>query len=38
LIDPTDPDELHLSDWATRYVTQALFDQIKKAAAAAEIT
>jgi acyl-CoA thioesterase-1 len=30
LIDPTDPDQLHLSDWATRNVTQALFDQINR--------
>jgi lysophospholipase L1-like esterase len=30
LIDPTDHDELHMSDWATGCVTQALFDAIKQ--------
>jgi hypothetical protein len=28
LIDPTDPDKLHMSDWATNCVTQALFSAI----------
>ena len=37
LIDTDDPDELHLSDWATHYVTQALSDQIKKAVNAAGV-
>lgn len=37
-IDPTDPDKLHLSDWATRYVTQALFDQINKTVGGAGVT
>lgn len=37
-IDPTDPDKLHLSDWATRCVTQVLFDQINKAVTAAGVT
>jgi acyl-CoA thioesterase-1 len=38
LIDPADPDALHLSDWATRNVTEALFGQIKKAVNAAGAT
>jgi hypothetical protein len=38
LVDPTDDQALHLSDWATRNVTQVLFDQIKKAIKAAEVT
>ena len=29
LVDPADDLELHLSDWATRNVTEALFNQIK---------
>jgi acyl-CoA thioesterase-1 len=33
LIDPTDSDELHMSDWATKCVTQALYDAILKAPA-----
>ncbi len=37
LIDPTDDQVLHLSDWATRYVTQALFDQIDKTVRAAGV-
>jgi acyl-CoA thioesterase-1 len=28
LIDPTDPDKLHMSDWATNCVTQALFSAV----------
>lgn len=35
LIDQTDPDALHLSDWATRAVTQVLSDQIKRMASGA---
>lgn len=31
LIDPADDLVLHLSDWATRNVTEALFDQVKQA-------
>ena len=38
LVDPADDLQLHLSDWATRNVTQALFDQIKKAITAAGVT
>jgi acyl-CoA thioesterase I len=38
LIDPADDLVLHLSDWATRNVTEALFNQIKKMVKAAEIT
>ena len=38
LIDPADPDKLHLSDWATRYVSEALFDQINKTVTAAGVT
>jgi acyl-CoA thioesterase-1 len=34
LIDPTDGDHLHMSDWATNCVTQALFGAIVGAAAA----
>jgi GDSL-like lipase/acylhydrolase family protein len=30
LVDPDDNLELHLSDWATRNVTEALFNQIKR--------
>lgn len=37
LVDPTDPDKLHLSDWATKNVTDVLFDQIKKMVAAASV-
>ena len=35
LIDPTDTDVLHLSDWATRNVSEVLFNQINKAIEAA---
>ena len=38
LIDPADDQVLHLSDWATRNVTEALFNQIKKMVKAAEVT
>jgi len=38
LIDLTDPDKLHLSDWATRYVSEALFGQISKTVTAAAKT
>jgi len=38
LVDPADGLQLHLSDWATQNVTQALFDQIKKAVNAAGFT
>jgi acyl-CoA thioesterase-1 len=38
LIDPADTDALHLSDWATRNVTEVLFNQIKKAINAAGFT
>ncbi|MEH2546434.1 acyl-CoA thioesterase-1 [Bradyrhizobium sp. AZCC 2262] len=38
LIDPADDLVLHLSDWATRNVTEALFNQIKKMVKAAEVT
>jgi lysophospholipase L1-like esterase len=38
LIDPDDPDVLHMSDWATRKVTEALFNQIKRKVQAAEVT
>jgi acyl-CoA thioesterase-1 len=38
LVDPADGLQLHLSDWASQNVTQALFDQIKKAIAAAGVT
>lgn len=38
LIDPADDLVLHLSDWATRNVTEALFNQIKRMIKAAEIT
>jgi acyl-CoA thioesterase-1 len=38
LIDPADTDVLHLSDWATRNVTEVLFNQIKKAVNAAGFT
>jgi acyl-CoA thioesterase I len=31
LVDPTDPDQLHMSDWATNCVTQALDSAIKGA-------
>jgi hypothetical protein len=34
LIDPTDGDRLHMSDWATNCATQALFGAIKDALAA----
>ena len=37
-IDPADDLVLHLSDWATRNVTEALFNQIKKMVKAAEVT
>ena len=37
LVDPYDDLQLHLSDWATQKVTQALFDQIKKAVNAAGV-
>jgi len=30
LVDPADTDVLHLSDWATRNVAEALFNQIKR--------
>ena len=30
LIDPIDPDKLHMSDWATNCMTQALFGAIKQ--------
>jgi hypothetical protein len=30
LIDPTDGDKLHMSDWATNCMTQALFGAIKQ--------
>ena len=36
LVDPLDGLALHLSDWATRNVTQALFDQIKQMVTAAD--
>jgi GDSL-like lipase/acylhydrolase family protein len=35
LVDPADTDALHLSDWATRNVTEALFNQIKRMVQAA---
>jgi acyl-CoA thioesterase-1 len=35
LVDPADTDVLHLSDWATRNVTEALFNQIKRMVQAA---
>jgi len=38
LVDPADGLQLHLSDWATQNVAQALFDQIKKALNATSIT
>jgi acyl-CoA thioesterase-1 len=38
LVDPNDGLQLHLSDWATQNVTQALFDQIKRMVAAADKT
>jgi acyl-CoA thioesterase I len=38
LIDPTDHDELHMSDWATRCVTQALFEAIKQVVEAEGVT
>jgi lysophospholipase L1-like esterase len=38
LIDPADDLVLHLSDWATRNVTEALFNQIKKMVKAAGAT
>jgi len=38
LIDPADDLVLHLSEWATRNVTEALFNQIKKMVKAAEVT
>jgi hypothetical protein len=38
LVDPNDGLQLHLSDWATQKVTQALFDQIKKALDAGGVT
>ena len=31
LIDPTDPSQLHMSDWATNCVTRALYGAIKGA-------
>jgi acyl-CoA thioesterase I len=34
LIDPTDPDQLHMSDWVTNCLTQALFGAIVGAPAA----
>jgi acyl-CoA thioesterase I len=36
LVDPADGLQLHLSDWATQNVTQALFDQIKQMVTAAD--
>ena len=38
LFDPADTDELHLSDWATRCVTQTLFDQLRQAVKAQGVT
>jgi acyl-CoA thioesterase-1 len=38
LVDPNDGLQLHLSDWATQNVTQALFDQIKRMVVAADKT
>jgi lysophospholipase L1-like esterase len=38
LIDPADDLVLHLSDWATRNVAEALFNQIKKMVKAAGVT
>lgn len=38
LVDPVDGLQLHLSDWATQNVTEALFGQIKKAVSAAGVT
>jgi acyl-CoA thioesterase I len=38
LVDPADGLQLHLSDWATQNVTEALFGQIKQAIAAAAVT
>lgn len=38
LVDPADGLQLHLSDWATQNVTQALFDQIKRMVTAADRT
>ena len=35
LVDPADTDVLHLSDWATRNVAEALFNQIKRMVQAA---
>src|SRR6476661_6842544 len=35
LVDPADTDILHLSDWATRNVAEALFNQIKRMVQAA---
>lgn len=37
LVDPNDELALHLSDWATKNVTDVLFDQIKKMVAAASV-
>jgi acyl-CoA thioesterase-1 len=38
LVDPADDLHLHLSEWATQSVTQALFEQIKRMVAAAQKT
>jgi acyl-CoA thioesterase-1 len=38
LVDPADDLALHVSDWATRNVTEALFDQIKRMLKAADAT
>jgi acyl-CoA thioesterase I len=38
LVDPADGLQLHLSDWATQNVTEALFGQIKNAVNAAGVT
>jgi len=38
LVDPNDDLALHLSDWATKSLTDLLFDQIKKMVAAAAVT
>jgi hypothetical protein len=38
LIDPTDNDKLHMSDWATNCMTQALYGAIKQALEAEAVT
>lgn len=38
LIDPIDPDKLHMSDWATNCMTQALYGAINQALEADGVT